>query len=128
MCLGFSLCFDNVTARTAAAVRLLLDGPGTCTGRETNDRQQQRLRVHRGGAAGAGRDAAAAGAATALVPRVRPHVARDHVPPAGRVRTLRALVRLLAGVGPLVGRPVGRKGKNGFQKIDILTKFSYKFG
>lgn len=114
MCLGFSLCFDNVTARTAAAVRLLLHGAGARPGRETHHRQQQRLRVHRSGAAGAGRVAAAAGAATALVPRVRPHVARDHVPSAGRVRTLRALVRLLAGVRPLVGRPVGRKGKKVF--------------
>lgn len=122
MCLGFSLCFDNVTARTAAAVRLLLDGSGARSRRETYHRQQQRLRVHRGGTAGAGRVAAAAGAATALVPRVRPHVARDHVPPAGRVRTLRALVRLLAGMRPLVGRPVGRK-ENVLKHVP--TKFSY---
>lgn len=46
--------------------------------------------------------------ARGLVPGVRPHVPRDHVPPARGIRALGTLVRLFPGVGPLVRRQVIR--------------------
>lgn len=61
---------------------------------------------------GAGHLLKARAAVRQLVPCVSPHVSRDHVPPAGRVRTLRALVRLLAGVSPLVRAQVVGPAEN----------------
>lgn len=113
--LRFSLCLNDEPTTDTSKAGLLLDGTARA---HAHHRQQYRLLVHRrAGAASAGASSTAA-ASLRFVARVRAHMTRDHVPAARRVRTLWALVGLLAGVRPLMGGEMVRAGE------DLATHFA----